>query len=50
LANLPKLVDALRPEQRKLFDAAGGMEGLLDAFQRSHTATVFAKASDFANL
>ena len=43
LANLPKLVDALRPDQRRLFDDAGGLEGLLDAFQRSHTALAFAR-------
>lgn len=42
LANLPKLVDALRPDQRRLFDDAGGLEGLLDAFQKSQTALAFA--------
>lgn len=43
LANRPKLVDALRPDQRRLFDDAGGLEGLLNAFQKSQTALAFAR-------
>ena len=43
LANLPKLVEALRPDQRKLFDEAGGLEGLLEVFQRSLTVLAFAE-------
>lgn len=42
-ANLSSLVDALRPDQRRLYEEAGGLAGLLEEFQRSQTALAFAE-------
>ena len=41
--NLSSLVDALRPDQRRLYEEAGGLAGLLEEFQRSQTALAFAE-------
>lgn len=45
-SDLSALLDALPPEQRTLYDHAGGLSGLLEAFQRTQKARAFMLAGD----
>ena len=45
-SDLSALVDALSPEQRALYNNAGGLAGLLEAFQRTQKARAFMLAGD----
>ena len=45
-ADLPKLVEQLPPDQRRLYDQAGSLEDLLAEFEATKTALALLKASD----